>query len=73
MDRRVDAYVEAVRERDALKRAVAADGPQPHLTAALAVATHAVKITYSRLTGSQVGVARRFLSAVNPEPKEVAS
>jgi hypothetical protein len=63
MSRNLDAYIDAVRERDALRRAVADEGETPARLARLRVATAEVKLKYARLTGGQIGEARRILGA----------
>ena len=61
MHHRVTAYIEAATACAALKRAITEDGPTPTRLAALTLARAEAMRCYARLTGGQIGEARRSL------------
>lgn len=61
MTRNLAAYLEAVRARQALERAIEEDGATPAREAALRRAQHETRLAYAKLTRGEIGAARRAL------------
>ncbi len=63
--RKVEAYLDALCGRDAVKRAIAEEGPTPGRQAKLLEAEAQVKLSYAKLTGGEIGRLRLILARAN--------
>jgi hypothetical protein len=59
---KVETYIDAVRERAAIERAIEEEGQTPERLSALRQAKDRMAIAYGRLNGGQIAAARRALA-----------
>ncbi len=64
--RKTEAYLDALRGRDAIKRAITEEGPTPSRQAKLLEAEARVKLAYAKLTGGEIGRLRLILRGAYP-------
>lgn len=74
--RKIEKYLETLREYEALKQAIADDGETPERLSAFKLANVTRKCAYSILTGAEIGAVNRIIAvnkAANEEVRKLLS